>query len=320
MSEPPSRRNPFKSARRRLVSLLPGHSRFRAARGAGFERPVTPAPDRRGIALVAIVKDEERYIGEWLDYHFLVGARHIFVYDNGSTDGTVELLRAHRFADRITVMPWRNFDRSIRVQNAAYNHALANFGPDFRWMAFIDVDEFIVPKRADTLDAVLTQFEDLPALSLPWHMFGSSGHAKRPEGLVIENYLERAEFPPRADVLSLLNYKTIADPAKVRLVKTHHVELFEDADTMWNDRKEQFEYRCRFDVRNASAEAFQLNHYFARSEEEIREKIAKGRVSKDGRTKNAGLLEAQVEKLQRRTVRDETILRFIPALRRLPDS
>ncbi len=305
----------FRSAKRKLLSLFPRIAERREK--GGLPAPVAPDPDRSGVALVAIVKDEERYIGEWLDYHMLVGARHAYVYNNGSTDRTCDVLRQSRWAERVTIIPWRNFDAAIRIQNAAYNHALANFGSRYRWMAFIDIDEFIVPKHCDDLNLALNDFDDVAALSLPWHMFGPSGHATRPATLVVESYLERADFPPRPDVLSLLNYKTIADPAKVRRAKTHHVELFGEADVMWNDRKEKFSYYKRFDPRNATADVLQLNHYFTRSSEEMREKIAKGRVSKDGRTKNADFLQEQVEKLQRYTARDETILRFVPALKGL---
>jgi hypothetical protein len=309
----------LKNLRRRLVAMFPGVRRARRE-SIGLPEPVPFNPARGGIAIVAIVKDEERYIGEWLAFHMLVGAAAIFVYDNGSTDRTVDILRQSRWADRITVVPWRNFDRTIRIQNAAYNHALANFGRRFRWMAFIDVDEFIVPKRAGDLNAGLLAFEDAPALSLPWHMFGPSGHQSRPNGLVIENYLQRAEFPPRPDVVSLLNFKTIVDPTKVRVVKTHHVELIDGGDVMWNDRKERFAYLQRFDPRHVTADAFQLNHYFTRSQEEMKERLAKGRVSREGSVTNVEHLEQRVKDLERYTVRDETILRFVPALRKVMSS
>ena len=277
---------------------------------------IVPAADRDGIAIVAIVRDEERYIGEWRDYHMMLGVRALYIYDNGSSDRTCEVLRSGRWKEHITIVPWRNFDSAIRIQNAAYNHAVANFGSRYRWIAFLDVDEFIVPKHCNDLNEAMSAFVDLPALSLPWHMFGPSGHYTRPDGLVIESYVERAEFPPRPDARSLLHYKTIVDPAAVRLVKTHHVDLFDEGEKMFNDRKVKFSYHDRFDVRYATSDVLQLNHYFTRSHEEMREKVEKGRVSKDGRTKNEAYLEQQVANLLKYTVRDETILRFVPALKR----
>ena len=306
----------WKASKRTFRRLFPGLIKT-AGRGSELPAPVIPDPDRQGLAVVAIVKNEADYIAEWIDYHFIVGAAQIFVYDNGCTDNTLNILRDCRWSRQITIIPWQNFDTRVRIQNAAYNHALANFGSAFRWMTFIDVDEFIVPKRHEDLNMALAEFEDVPAISLPWHMFGPSGHDTPPPGLVIENYLERSEFPPRPDVISLLNYKTIADPACVRVARTHHVELLDDENVMYNDRKQRFKYYDRFKPANASSDTLQLNHYFTRSLEEMRLKIEKGRVSKDGRTKNADHLHSQLEKLHKCKTRDTLILRFVPALKEL---
>ena len=88
---------------------------------------------------------------------------------------------------------------------------------------------------------------------------------------------------------------------------------------MYNDRKQKFDYSDRFEPANASADVLQLNHYFTRSREEMRLKIEKGRVSKDGRVKNADHLQSQLEKLEKYTTRDSTILRFVPAIKGLAD-
>ena len=39
-----------------------------------------------------LVRNEARYLAEWLAYHRLVGIDHVYLYDNNSTD--VEELRA----------------------------------------------------------------------------------------------------------------------------------------------------------------------------------------------------------------------------------
>ena len=44
------------------------------------------------ISIVLIVKNEARYIREWLEYHFLIGVDHVYIYDNDSTDGIHALL------------------------------------------------------------------------------------------------------------------------------------------------------------------------------------------------------------------------------------
>lgn len=63
-------------------------------------------------------------------------------------------------------------------------------------MAFIDGDEFLFPTNDDSLEKVLNQFQYQPisALGVWWSCFGSSAHIKEPEGLVIDNYKQRASF------------------------------------------------------------------------------------------------------------------------------
>jgi hypothetical protein len=44
------------------------------------------------LAICAIVKDEARYIEEWLAFHFLQGVSQVLIFDNESTDGTRDIL------------------------------------------------------------------------------------------------------------------------------------------------------------------------------------------------------------------------------------
>ena len=63
----------LKNLRRRFAAVFQGTRQSRR-KTIGLPEPVPLDPKRSGIAIVAIVKDEERYIGEWLAFHILVGA------------------------------------------------------------------------------------------------------------------------------------------------------------------------------------------------------------------------------------------------------
>ena len=163
--------------------------------------PPRAEPGREGVAIALIVKNEARHIGEWAAFHLRAGVRHFLIYDNGSSDGTIDILRATLPAEARVVVPWRQvftdawLGREIHNQVLAYAHAASNFGGAFRWMAFIDADEFLVPKRAASIPEALAHLGDARNVSLPWHMFGRSGHVEPPEGGVLRNYLRRARDP-----------------------------------------------------------------------------------------------------------------------------
>ena len=276
--------------------------------------PVTPSPDRHGIAIAAIVKDEVQDLEEWIVFHTLQGVRQIYIYDNGSTDGTQDLCQRLSEAWPVTLIPWVNFLEEPSPQRLAFMHALTNFGADYRWMMFNDPDEFVFPVKANTLLEALADLDHLPSISLPWHMFGTSGHNARPEGLLIENYTRRAPMPPEPERHKLLSYKTIVDPAEVAAAGTHRFVLRQEGETMYNDRGEKIKWKDWRNPKYASAECLQLNHYFTKSREDFEAKHRRGRVSQSGAVLPKTAL-ARMELIEQSTLEDKAIQRFSAAVK-----
>lgn len=276
--------------------------------------PVTPAPDRHRIAIAAIVKDEVLDLEEWVRFHLMMGVRSIYIYDNGSTDGTRELAAELGRDLPVAVIPWVGFLAEPNPQRLAYAHALMNFGRAYRWMMFIDVDEFAFPVKANTLTDALAELDDLPSISLPWHMFGTSGHVDRPVGLVIENYTERAPFPPPPQQRKLLSYKSVVDPCRVTESSSHAFALQGMGQVSFNDRRQQFSFAQRSDLAFASAEHIQLNHYFTKSEADFQAKLQRGRVTRSGAVmpRTAEQRKAMIDES---AVEDRAITRFAGELR-----
>ena len=241
-------------------------------------QPPQPEPGRFGIALVLIVRNEAAHIAEWARFHRLAGVDRFFVYDNGCTDGTISIA-ADTLGDRLTVIPWNQKLRDARSgaeihnQVLAYAHAVRNFGSAFRWMTFLDVDEFLVPRGRD-LPSVLAGLEACRNISLPWHMFGRSGHMTPPPGGVVANYTRRNP-DPMSDAKGLRNFKMIVDPCHVTEMRVHAVGTDGQAMTC-NDRGQAFTHSNRRARAFLSTDRIQLNHYYTRSDAELRAKIARG--------------------------------------------
>jgi Glycosyltransferase family 92 len=241
--------------------------------------PPAALPGRAGLAIVLIVRNEERHIAEWARFHLMAGAAHIYAYDDGCTDQTIPNLRAAA-GDRVTVTPWhqkfRDARRGLEVHNQvlAYAHATRNHGGAYRWMTYIDVDEFLVPKGHADLSAALAHLDHRRSISLPWHMFGRAGHKTPPDGGVIPNYTRRHP-DPMSGQKGLLNFKMIVDPCHVTALKVHEVTVDGSTDTC-NDRGIRFTTRTRETPAFYSADHVQLNHYYTRSDAELQAKIARG--------------------------------------------
>ena len=242
-------------------------------------RPPAPAPGRAGLAVVAIVRDEAAHVGEWAAFHRAAGAGRLYLYDDGSTDGTAGAAAAAM--PEITVIPWaQRFEDArggwlgggrVHNQVAAYAHALANFGGGWRWMAFLDADEFLVPVGRDYAAAL--EGLDVPNVSLPWHMFGRGGHAGPPPEGTVAGYLRRARDPVDP-ARGASGFKTLVDPCAVEVVGVH--EMRTSGDRTWNDAGARATFGARRDAGFYSAERLRLHHYYARSDAELKAKIARG--------------------------------------------
>jgi hypothetical protein len=264
----------------------------------------------RYLAVTAIIKNEGPYLQEWIAFQRLMGAEQVYLYDHGSTDDSAEIVAPFVREGFVTLIPWASFDDEVNPQRQAYAHALCNFGPEFRWMAFIDLDEFLFPVKAPDLVSVLRGYEDCPSVCVPWFMFGFSGHEKPVPGLVIENYTQRAPFPPTADPKMLLRWKSVVNPAAVVAVSDVHMfKVVGGTIGGVDERRDPVFKGVRRDPPPASV--LRINHYYTRSRLEFAEKSCRnpfGTLSAGKRQRRADLIEAE-------TVRDETILRFLPALR-----
>ena len=150
-------------------------------------------------------------------------------------------------------------------QLAAYNHALRFFGGVAEWLAFYDVDEFLVPLLDDDIPSFLARFGDAAVVRVPRLDFGFSGHRTPPGGLTIDAYTQVAnvldldpDLPPRV--------KSIVRPGAVSAVDIH---LAFPADVPLPGAPTET-------VEEGVRGVAQLNHYYTRSFEEFEAKRFRG--------------------------------------------
>ncbi|MDR2695550.1 MAG: glycosyltransferase family 92 protein [Deltaproteobacteria bacterium] len=249
------------------------------------------------LALCAIVKDEDLFLEEWICHHALLGVEAFVIYDNESAYPVRRRLRPFMNGSFLTVVDIRGRGQ----QMIAYNHCLRAFGRNFRWLGFLDLDEYAVPKRTNDLRVLLQNYEDAAALGLNWQCFGTGGHKTRPQGTQLENY-----------VLALdskywrRHIKSFVWPQAVTGVWNPHFALPLDGRQTVNERHEPVTGAFNNDF---SAEFGQINHYYYRSWQDYHEKLLRG-MADGGR-------HAMPEKINppRGDVPDTGALHFVPALR-----
>lgn len=138
------------------------------------------------LSICAIFKDESLVMKEWVEFHRLVGVDHIYLYNNNSTDNSCEILKPYIDEGFVTLVDWPMPPPS---QAQAYNDFKHKFWDETNWVAFIDLDEFICPRRAFNVKDLLEKFRSYPSLLVYWRMFGSSGRIEHDKDkLLTEQY------------------------------------------------------------------------------------------------------------------------------------
>ena len=270
------------------------------------------------LAVVTIVRDEGPYLAEWLEFQRLIGAERVYVYDNRSEDATRDVLRPFEDEGFVETIDWPlSYSRSghpIR-QLTAYVHALEGFGHRWRWMAFLDADEFLFPAQHDDLPSLLARYRDLPSLVAFWRMFGTPARPMEPGGLVTAHCTRMAPFPTWS------NTKTVVQPRHVRGVSSVHVfDTTAGHRSAHDDRRRPFTwgepepYRWPAGTPGPhSAEHLLLNHYIARAPEDDRRR--ERALDEEDRADRIANRRRMLETVDRETVEDLAIQRFVPPLR-----
>lgn len=213
------------------------------------------------VAVVAIFRQEAPFLEEWLRFHSGVGVGHFYLYNNFSTDNFREVLAPWIARGKVTLYDWQ-----VKTgQLPAYRHCVKRHGMDTRWMAFIDIDEFLFSPAKDDIARVLADYREVPGLMIFSPYFGSAGHEQRPQVPITRAFTKRAP-------LTRTTAKTIANPRWIYAIRNVHAFKYWHGDAVDTDRTPFRQDTVKLDV-------LRLNHYWSRSLQDLRDKINRGDAS-----------------------------------------
>ena len=250
------------------------------------------------LSVCCIAKDEHPFIREWINHHLLVGAEKIIIFDNDSNPGLKNSLREyveHGFVDLYEIS-------GKEQQMIAYDCCLREYEGKSKWIAFIDVDEFLIPKKYSDVRMILTDYEDFGGLGVHWVEFGSSGHMTRPQGMQMQNYVHR--FP--LDHPKNMHIKSIVQPGRVKSACDPHRFIYREPWFCVDENN----FPLAESQGPFTAGDIQLNHYYYRSQEDYCRKLDRGRADRadeDGRRRH----EAFFPQLNKATILDACADKFV---------
>ncbi len=219
------------------------------------------------LAVCAIAKNEGPYFQEWIEWHLKQGVEKFYVYDNESTDCTREVLEPYIRSGIVDYV----FFPGRKRQLAAYDDCFERHRTEARWIAVIDLDEFIVPILDRTIPGFLHRMENFSAVEINWLVYGSGGAKKKVPGGVMERFRKHSLPGHKLNT----HVKSIVDPRRVcSMIGCHEAARISghSADSHGNPLKKGFRDR------KPQQDVIRINHYAVKSYEEFLCKRARGRA------------------------------------------
>ena len=275
---------------------------------------------RYRLAAALIQKNEARYLKEWIEYHILMGVEHFYVYDHGSTDGSVEIWQPYieRGLAELTNVTGEHHP----AQMTSYNDAVKRSRGVAEYLALIDADEFLIPvkhdRAIDAIDEIFRAYEETPfkfpgscaagGIGVNWRVYGTSDHETPADGLVIDEYRYRGPD----DLMINCHIKSIVKPECVKTIINPHFAIYEEGYWCISEHGSLIPTAFFYDSR---CDILRVNHYYTKSEQEYRERRL-GYVRKEaGRQR----LATEEEITHTNEVYDDCACRFSAAVREAID-
>lgn len=211
------------------------------------------------LSLCAILRGEELYLAEFLNYYIKQGVEQFYLYDNSDNKEQLKVVQPYIDHGLVT---WYKLP-GLKQQRVAYNHCINTYKKETEWCAFFDCDEFLWSTKdiyfVTTLKNIYDR-DDINGLAVHWMLFGSSGHLSYSPEPVTRRFTKRAAH---------------VNPHVKSIMRMKHTECmsndphtFEVSTGIIVD--ESFSVMPRhYATEPGTANVMRLNHYFTKSYQEL---------------------------------------------------
>ena len=139
------------------------------------------------------IKNEARYLPEYMEFHLLQGFDHFIFYDNQSTDNLHEIISPYKEQGLVEIRNYPSGFLHNRVAPGSKNFwvmetCIQEQRNKSEWIFFNAIDQRAYCKSGESIPEFLKEFQQYGGLCIPWVNFNSNGHIKRPDGLITDNF------------------------------------------------------------------------------------------------------------------------------------
>ncbi len=262
------------------------------------------------LSIASIFQNEARFMKEWIEFHKLMGVQHFYLYNNLSTDNYQAILQPYIDKGEVELIEWSMPSKNLKewdpIQHAAFTNAINISRGKTKWLACLDLDEFLFPVQASSLVEFLKDYEEFAAVSVNWQYYGTSHVKQVPDNkLMIEMLLLKAPMKHWTNYM----VKTIVQPQYTESCTSAHHSNYKPGYFQVNSDKIRFEgFKSPYIV----LDKIRINHYWTKDEYHLT-KVKAPRESKWWGITSQRILELN-EELNKE--KDDILLKFVPQLRR----
>lgn len=262
------------------------------------------------LVVGAIIQNQAPFLKEWLEFHMLVGVERFYLFNNLSTDNFESVLEPYIKSGIVKLAHWpieiKTQEDFNSIQCSAYRRIVDLTAESAKWLALIDVDEYLYPTKEEKLTDLLEDYEDFGGLSVNWQMFGTSNCQEIPEDKLMIEMLTRCAEANNEDNLHV---KTISRPELIMRVTNPHFAKYVKHGTQVNEEKIPMSGSRTSYV---SVEQVRINHYWTRDQH-----FFESQKLPALKNYSAFLTDRQIQERLRdyNETEDLSIQRFVPKLR-----
>lgn len=167
-----------------------GRGIFPSVAMPGLHPPPQGPPKRKAhdLCICTMIRNQARFMREWVMYHAKIGVQRWFIYDNNSDDDVENVIAfLQSVGYNVTWHPWP----WVKTQEAGFAHCALRARASCDWVGFIDVDEFFHVKVKGGLHGVIWHHtrlgnNNVGEIRTPCYSFGPSGLKEVPrEGVMV---------------------------------------------------------------------------------------------------------------------------------------
>lgn len=229
---------------------------------------------RYELAIGAIFRNEAPYLKEWIEFHKLVGVQHFYLFNHNSVDDYISVLQDYIDKGEVQLFQWPYPAHSwehwlYEVQAKAYEACILHAQGEAKWLALIDIDEFLTPMSSNSVLDILKEYEAFGGVGFNWKLFGHSGLLDMPPNqLLIESFVMTAPH----DRPTHLGIKSIVRPERVLECHHPHYVVYRDGFYHVNSNKEPH-IDSNGVTNGVYYDRLVINHYWSRTGNYLYQKL-----------------------------------------------